>query len=365
MIKYKASDLYLTVGQPPSYRINGTIKPGNNKQLTAEQTKKIAQSILDKDAFEEFTSKKEANFALHFANMGRFRVNVFQQRGHIGMVIRNIEDQIPNPEDLNLPNIVKEVTLKKSGLVLAVGATGSGKSTSLASLINYRNEKDTGHILTLEDPIEFIHSHKKSIVTQREIGVDTDNIHVGIKNALRQAPDVVLIGEIRDADVMQAALNISETGHLCFATMHAFDPLQAIERILSFFPSNKHKQIYLQLSIVLKAIITQRLVPTLHGGRTAAVGVLLDSSRVKDIILKGELTSLKDAIITGADAGMRSVDQHLFELHKAGMISKENALLYADSANDLQIKLTMKQDGSLDIDEEEPSGNKITIQKFV
>jgi twitching motility protein PilU len=343
MVEHDASDLYVTVDSPPSYRVNGTVRPAGNRCLEPEETVQLAHSIMSERQQKEFEEYNEQNLALYYSSLGRFRVNVFRQRACVGMVIRQIKSQIPTLEELRLPAILKDVAMTKRGLVLLVGATGSGKSTSLAAVIDHRNTNQAGHIVTIEDPIEFVHVHKKSIVTQREIGVDTQSYQMALKNALRQAPDVVLIGEIRDTETMEAAITFAETGHLCLATLHSNNANQAMERIMNFFPPERHKQIYLQLSLNLRGVISQRLVKTVEGNRVAAVEVLLGSPRVKDLIHKGEIAELKEAMEKSTTVGMQTFDQHLFELYKANTISLDEALRNADSANNLRLRIKLAE----------------------
>lgn len=348
MCEHNASDLYITVDSPPSYRVNGTVRPAGNRCLDPEQTEMLAMSIMSEKQQREFLENNEQNLALYYPSLGRFRVNIFRQRGCLGMVIRQIRTNILTIEDLDLPPVLKEVVMTKRGLVLLVGATGSGKSTSLAGMIDYRNTNQAGHIITIEDPIEFIHTHKKSLVTQREIGMDTENYHVALKNALRQAPDVVLIGEIRDTETMEAAITFAETGHLCLATLHSNNANQAMERIMNFFPPERHKQIYLQLSLNLRAVISQRLVRSVSGERIAAVEVLLGSPRVKDLIHKGQIAEIKEAMEKSATIGMQTFDHHLFELYRQGKITMEEALKNADSANNLRLRIKLAEDPNLE-----------------
>lgn len=348
MVEHDASDLYLTVESPPMYRINGVVRPAGNRCLLAEDTEMLAKSIMNDKSQREFEETNEQNLALYYSALGRFRVNVFRQRGSIGLVIRQIKSNILTIDDLELPPVLKEVSMSKRGLVLLVGGTGSGKSTSLAAIIEHRNANSAGHIITIEDPIEFIHTHKKSIITQREIGMDTGSYASALKNALRQAPDVVLIGEIRDLETMEAAITFAETGHLCLATLHSNNANQAMERVMNFFPAERHKQIYLQLSLNLRGIISQRLVRTVDGGRAAAIEILLDSPRVKDLIHKAEIADLKEAMEKSTNHGMQTFDQALFDLYKAGKITLEEALKNADSANNLRLRVKLSEDGGLD-----------------
>lgn len=345
MTEHDASDLYLTVDSPPMYRINGTVRPAGNRCLTPEETDTLAHGIMSDRQQKEFSANNEQNLALYYNTLGRFRVNIFRQRGCVGIVIRQIKSNIRTIEDLELPPVLKEVAMSKRGLVLVVGATGSGKSTSLAAMIDYRNQNAAGHIISIEDPIEYVHEHKKSIVSQREIGMDTSDYETALKNALRQAPDVILIGEIRDLETMEAAITFSETGHLCIATLHSNNANQAMERIMNFFPAERHKQIYLQLSLNLRSIVSQRLIRTVDGGaRVAAVEILLDSPRVKDLIHKGQVSELKEAMEKATNMGMQTFDHALFALYQAGKISLDEALKNADSANNLRLKVKLSED---------------------
>lgn len=348
MKDHDASDLYISADSAPSYRIKGSVKPAGNKSLTDEDTERLALSIMNDTQQSEFQKTNEMNLALHFSEFGRFRVNIFKQKGSISLVIRRIKTEIPTFEDLMLPSIFKEIAMAKRGLILVVGATGSGKSTTLAAMIDYRNSNQAGHIITIEDPLEYIHNHKKSIISQREIGMDTHSYELALKNALRQAPDVILIGEIRDTTTMEAAISFAETGHLCLATLHSNNANQAMERIMNFFPVERHKQIYLQLSLNLKAVASQRLVKTVDKQRVAAVEILLGSPRIKDLVHKGQIADIKEAMEKGSSIGMQTFDMHLFDLYKSGKISLEEALRNADSANNLRLKIKLAGDQSED-----------------
>lgn len=346
MNEHDASDLYITVDSPPCYRVNGVVRPAGNTSLSEAQTETLALSIMSDKQQSDFDSNDEQNLALKLEGLGRYRVNIFRQQGSVGLVIRRIKTHIPTLSDLGLPARLKDLAMAKRGLVLFVGATGSGKSTSLASIIAHRNANQAGHIITVEDPIEFVHEHKKSIVTQREIGMDTRDYQTALKNALRQAPDVILIGEIRDTETMEAAINFAETGHLCLATLHSNNANQAMERMMNFFPHERHKQIYMQLSMNLRGIVSQRLLPSAGGKRVAAVEILLGSPRVQDLILKGEIGEIKEAMEKGAVVGMQTFDMHLFDLYTEGLISLEAALKNADSANNLRLRVKLAEDGS-------------------
>ncbi len=343
MVEKDASDIYLTVGVPPMFRIEGETLPYDEEPLTPEDTEKIAFSIMNERQKDEFLRELEMNLALYYPELGRFRVNIFRQRSYIGLVIRQIKTKIKTIDELGLPQIFKEIAMSKRGLVLVVGGTGSGKSTTLAAMIDYRNSNQRGHIVTIEDPIEFVHEHKMSVVTQREVGFDTHSFFNALKNTLRQAPDVILIGEIRDRETMEHAITFAETGHLCMGTLHANNANQAIERIINFFPTERHFQIYMQLSLNLRAIISQRLIPGVDGKRVAAVEILLDSPRVKDLILKGEIGLLKETMAQSYNEGMQTFDQHIFELYRQGKIDQNNAIAYADSPNDVRLRIKMAQ----------------------
>ena len=349
MVDSEASDLYLTVAKPPMYRVSGRIQEGGEHRFSPEELEQIAQSIMNEKQRGEFAATMEMNLAMSLPGVSRFRVNIFQQRGSVGMVIRRIKADVSSLDELGLPSILKDIVMTKRGLVLVVGATGSGKSTSLAAMIDHRNGSEAGHIITIEDPIEFVHRHKQSIVTQREVGFDTHTFQSALKNTLRQAPDVILIGEIRDTETMEAAITFAETGHLCLGTLHSNNANQAIERIMNFFPIERHAQIYLQLSLNLRSIISQRLVSSLDGKRVAALEVLMDTPRIKDLIKKGETDILKEAMEQGIQEGCQTFDQALFALYRDDKISLDQALINADSANNLRLKIKL---AGLQFDEE-------------
>lgn len=345
MVEQKSSDLYITVDSPPMLRTEGITRPYGEQKITAHQAEEISASIMTEKQKIKFVETLEMNLALHYPELGRFRVNIFKQKGFTGLVIRQIKMVIQSIDELKLPPILKEISLCTRGLVLVVGRTGTGKSTTLAAMIDYRNANDTGHIVTLEDPIEFVHRHNKMIVTQREIGLDTHSIENALKNVMRSAPDVVLVGEIRDQQTMEASITFAETGHLVLATLHANNANQAMERILNFFPHERHEQILLQLSLNLKSIISQRLIPSSDGTRAAAIEILLDTPRVKDLIYKNQVELLKEAMAHGSGEGMQTFDQAIFELFKQGRIDYDNALVYADSVNDLRLKIKLDKIG--------------------
>lgn len=345
MAEHDASDLYLTVDSPPMYRINGVVRPAGNRMLSQADTEMLANSIMSDRQQREFQETNEMNLALYYKAFGRFRVNLFRQRSCVGIVARRIKSIIPTVDELGLPSILKDISMTKRGLVLVVGATGCGKSTTLAAMIDYRSDNAAGHIVSVEDPIEFVHEHKKCIISQREIGMDTEDYKVALKNTLRQAPDVILIGEIRDTETMEAAITFAETGHLCLSTLHSNNANQAMERIMNFFPPERHNQIYMQLSLNLRAIISQRLVQTLDGGRIAAVEILLDSPRIKDLIHKGQIAEIREAMEKSTNIGMQTFDQHLYEMYKAKKISLDEALKNADSQNNLRLRVKLTEEG--------------------
>jgi len=335
------SDLYLAVGAQPSAKFQGTLKAIDTKTLTGNDVKEIAYSVMDEGQIADFEHKPEMNLAISEAGVGRFRVNIFKQRNNLSMVIRNIVTDIPKFDDLRLPPVLKKLVMAKNGLILFVGGTGSGKSTSLASLIDHRNTNSAGHIITIEDPIEYVHNHKKSIINQREVGVDTDSYEDALKNTLRQAPDVILIGEIRDAETMEHALAFAETGHLAISTLHANNANQAIDRIINFFPEERHKQLLNDLSLNIQGFISQRLIPTVDGKRCAAVEVLLGTPIVRDVIKRGGVSELKEIMEKSVNLGMQTFDHALLELFREGRISEEETIRNADSANNIRLKINL------------------------
>jgi twitching motility protein PilU len=346
MVDKHGSDLFFSTGTAIHIEIEGQTLPINSQVMQPGMIRDIAYALMTEAQIREFEQTLEMNFALSKTGIGRFRVNVFRQRGEVGMVIRHIRTEIPSLASLGLPEVLQDLVARKRGLLLVVGSTGSGKTTSLASMIDFRNSTMSGHILTLEDPIEFVHSHKKSIVDQREIGIDTLSFDNGLKNAMRQAPDVILIGEIRDMEGMKQALAYSETGHLCLATLHANNANQAIERIISFFPPEGKAGLLLGLALNLVAIVSQRLVPGTHAKRVAAVEVLINSPYIADLIQKSKLEEIKDVMANNNDIGMRTFDQALYDLCDAGKISVENALAHADSRNDLSLRLRFAEESA-------------------
>jgi len=352
MVTRKASDLFITVGFPPAIKIDGKMTPVSNQPLTAAHTVDLARAIMNDRQAAEFESTKECNFAINPAGIGRFRVNAFVQQANVGIVLRVITTAIPRIEDLGLPTVLKDVVMTKRGLVIMVGATGSGKSTTLAAMVGYRNENSHGHIITIEDPIEFTHPHKGCLITQREVGVDTVNWQTALKNTLRQAPDVILIGEVRDRETMDHAVAFAETGHLCLATLHANSSNQALDRVINFFPEERRQQLLMDLSLNLRGFISQRLIPLKEGkGRCAAVEIMLNSPLISDLIFKGEVHEIKEIMKKSRELGMQTFDQSLFDLFEAGKISYEDALRNADSVNDLRlnIKLHSKEAKNRDI----------------
>ncbi len=351
MVSKRGSDLFLTAGFPPAIKIDGRVTPVSNQTLTPQHTMELARSIMnDKQAY-EFESTKECNFAIAPPDIGRFRVNTFIQQGRTGIVMRTINSVIPKFEDLGLPEVLRDVSMTKRGLVIFVGGTGSGKSTSLAAMVGFRNQNSQGHIITIEDPIEYVHDHDKCIVTQREVGVDTDGWFSALKNTLRQAPDVILIGEIRDRETMDYAIAFAETGHLCLSTLHANSANQALDRIINFFPEERRDQLLMDLSLNLKAFVSQRLLPLREGkGRVAAVEIMLNSPLISDLIFKGAVHEIKEIMAKSREMGMQTFDQHLFELYESGLITYEDALRNADSLNDLRLKIKLHGQESKDRD---------------
>jgi len=343
LVENDGSDLYLTVDAPPAAKFQGVMKPLENNRLTKERLKEIAYGLMDDEQQAAFEKAPEMNLALSQPGIGRFRVNIFKQRNAYALVIRNIKVDIPNAEKLGLPPILKKVIMEKRGLILFVGATGSGKSTSLAALIDYRNTHASGHIITIEDPIEYIHPHKRCLVNQREVGVDTLSYEDALKNTLRQAPDVILIGEIRTRETMEHALAFAETGHLCLSTLHANNSNQALDRIINFFPEERRGQLLLDLSLNMKAFISQRLIPSTSGKRAAAFEILLSSQLIRDLILKGEVHGIKEAMEKSENIGMQTFDSHLLRLFKEGIISLEDALHNSDSPTNLKLKISLSE----------------------
>ena len=343
VVEYGGSDLFITADFPPSIKLQGLMRPLGQQELTAEKTKLFAYSLMNEKQRQDFENDWECNFAINVPNVSRFRVNVFKQQLQIGMVIRTITSEIPTFQKLKLPESLKNVIMEKRGLVLVVGGTGSGKSTSLAAMIDHRNENSAGHIITVEDPVEYVHKHKKSMITHREVGVDCHSWHHALKNTLRQAPDVILIGEIRDTETMEHAIAFAETGHLCLGTLHANNANQALDRIINFFPEERRNQLLMDLSSNMKAIISQRLVRTEDGkGRRAAIEILLNTPLIGDNILKGQFHVLKEIMSKSRELGMQTFDQALFGLYNEGAISYDEALRNADSVNELRLQIKLK-----------------------
>jgi len=361
MVEQDASDLYLSSGAAISAKINGTLTALEQTPLTPDQISTVAGSLMNEEQAAEFERKPEMNLAISEDGIGRFRVNIFRQRNSISMVIRNIKTDIPDWENLGLPPVLTDVIMAKRGLVLFVGATGSGKSTSLASLIDYRNTHSAGHIITIEDPVEFVHRHKKSIVNQREVGVDTDCYEDALKNTLRQAPDVILIGEIRDRETMEHAIAFAETGHLAISTLHANNANQALDRIVNFFPEDRRNQLLLDLSLNLQAFVSQRLVKTVDGSRTAAVEILLGTPLVQDMIRRGDVHGIKEVMEKSENLGMQTFDNALFKLYQTGRIELEEAARNADSPNNLRVKVNLSTSQKI----RKPDGPTLSLMQEV
>lgn len=346
MVKHDASDLFITAGFPPSFKIHGKVTPTSQRSLSESQAKDLVFKAMTPQQQEEFNQTHEGNFALSRENLGRFRVNAFYQRSSVGMVLRRIKTEIPSFEQLHLPTTLRQLTMISRGMVIFVGGTGSGKSTSLAAMVGYRNRNSKGHIVTIEDPIEYIHEHEDCIITQREVGIDTQSYEVALKNTLRQAPDVILIGEIRSRETMEYAMAFAETGHLCLSTLHANNANQALERIINFFPEDRRQQLLLDLSLNLKAVVAQRLIPTTDGqGRRAAVEILINTPLVAELIYKGDVIGIKDLMKRSTEQGMQSFDRAVYQLHKEGAISYEDALRNADSANEVRLMVKLGGEG--------------------
>jgi twitching motility protein PilU len=343
MLSKKASDLFITTGFPPAFKMDGKLTPVSNQILTATHTQELARSIMNDRQAAEFEATHECNFAISPHGIGRFRVNVFMQQQRVGMVLRTITTKIPDLDEMGLPPVLKDVVMTKRGLVILVGGTGSGKSTTLAAMLGYRNKNSYGHIITIEDPVEYVHEHINCMITHREVGVDTDSWHAALKNTLRQAPDVILIGEIRDHETMEHAVAFAETGHLCLATLHANSANQALDRIINFFPEERRVQLLMDLSLNVKALISQRLIPKKDGaGRAAAIEIMLNSPLIADLIFKGEVNAIKGVMAKSRELGMETFDGALFNLYEDGKISYEDALKNADSVNDLRLRIKLE-----------------------
>ena len=362
MVEKQASDLFITAGVPPSIKVNGKIVPVTTTPLSPEKSRETVLSTMNEKQREEFVEKKELNFAISARGVGRFRASAFYQRNLAGMVLRRIETKIPKVEDLGLPDIIKDLAMTKRGLIIFVGATGTGKSTSLAAMIGHRNRNSKGHIISIEDPIEFVHQHQGCVITQREVGIDTESFDVALRNTLRQAPDVILIGEVRTRETMENAIAFAETGHLCLCTLHANNANQALDRIIHFFPADRHGQLWMDLSLNLKAIIAQQLIPTPDGNsRRACLEILLNTPLASDIIRKGEVHELKPLMKKSTELGMQTFDQALYDLYDAGEITYEDALAHADSANDL--RLLIKLGSETDAEYLSNAADELTIQQ--
>jgi len=342
MLAKKASDLFITAGFPPAFKLDGKMTPVSNQSLTPQHTQELARSLMNDKQAQEFEAHKECNFAINPPGIGRFRVNAFVQQARVGIVLRTITTTIPKMDDLGLPPVLKDVAMTKRGLVIIVGGTGSGKSTTLAAMVGYRNENSHGHIITIEDPIEYVHDHKNCLITQREVGVDTDSWEAALKNTLRQAPDVILIGEVRERETMEHAIAFAETGHLCMCTLHANSANQALDRIINFFPEERRSQLLMDLSLNLKALVSQRLIPLKETkGRAAAIEILLNSPLISDLIFKGEVHEIKEIMKKSRELGMQTFDQALFDLYEGGKIGYEDAMRNADSMNELRLQIKL------------------------
>ena len=366
VVEKGASDLFITAGRPPTMKVNGQLFAVSKNALSPEQSREVVLSVMNKDQQDAFKRDHECNFAINTRGLGRFRVSAFYQRNLIGMVLRRIEVNIPKVSELGLPPIIEKLAMTKRGLIIFVGATGTGKSTSLAAMIGHRNQNSTGHIISIEDPIEYVHQHAGCIITQREVGMDTDSFDVALKNTLRQAPDVIMIGEVRTRETMEYAVTFAETGHLCLCTLHANNANQALDRIIHFFPHDRHQQVWMDLSLNLRAIVAQQLIPTVDGqSRRASVEVLLNTPLVADHIRKAEVHLLKELMSKSTEQGMQTFDQALYQLYAAGEISYDAAIAHADSPNDLRLMIKLGTDaksnplegieGKLTLEEAEPA----------
>ncbi len=347
MVEKGASDLFITAGKPPMVKVNGQLYAAGKSTLAPEQARELVYGVMTPDQQEVFDKEHECNFAINTRGVGRFRVSAFYQRNLVGMVLRRIEVSIPRVSDLGLPSIVEDLAMTKRGLIIFVGATGTGKSTSLAAMIGHRNENSSGHIISIEDPIEFVHQHKGCIVTQREVGVDTDSFEVALKNTLRQAPDVIMIGEVRSRETMEHALTFAETGHLCLCTLHANNANQALDRIIHFFPADRHDQVWMDLSLNLRAMVAQQLIPTVDGaGRRAAIEILINTPLIADRVRKGDVHLLKEIMSKSNEQGMQTFDQALYKLYRDGEITYDAAVASADSPNDLRLMIKLGADSN-------------------
>ncbi len=351
MISKNASDLFITSGFPPAFKVDGKMTPVSPQALTSVHTQELARAIMNDRQAAEFEATHECNFAISPPGIGRFRVNIFMQQQRVGMVMRTITTKIPDLDQMGMPEVLKDIVMTKRGLVILVGGTGSGKSTTLAAMLGHRNKNSYGHIITIEDPVEYVHDHINCIITHREVGVDTENWHNALKNTLRQAPDVILIGEIRDRETMEYAVAFAETGHLCMATLHANSANQALDRIINFFPEERREQLLMDLSLNIKALISQRLIPKKEGaGRAAAIEIMLNSPLIADMIFKGEVNAIKEVMAKSRELGMETFDGALFNLFESGAISYEEALKNADSVNDLRLRIKLQSKSSTDRD---------------
>ncbi len=356
-----ASDLFISAGVAPSVKLNGQLIPMSSNALSPEQAREVVLGVMNEQQRREFVRDRECNFAISSRGIGRFRVSAFYQRNLVGMVLRRIETRIPSTDELGLPDIIKDLAMTKRGLIIFVGATGTGKSTSLASMIGHRNENSRGHIITVEDPIEYVHQHRGCIVTQREVGIDTESFEVALKNMLRQAPDVIMIGEVRSRETMEHAITFAETGHLCLCTLHANNANQALDRILHFFPAERHGQLWMDLSLNLKAMVAQQLLPTRDGqGRRACVEILLNTPLAADMIRKGDVAALKDLMRQSTEQGMQTFDQALYDLYLEGEITYQDAIAHADSANDLRLLIKLGADN--DVDQMKTAAGNLSIK---
>jgi len=360
MVEKKGSDLFITAGFPPAIKIDGEIRPQSDRSLTPEQSAGLVRAIMNDRQTKEFDGTKECNFAIAPPGIGRFRVSAFMQQGYTGAVVRTINAKIPSLDELELPPVLKDVVLSKRGFVILVGGTGSGKSTSLAAMVGYRNEKTRGHIVTIEDPVEYVHAHRGCVITHREVGVDCDSWHTALRNTLRQAPDVILIGEIRDRETMEYGIQFAETGHLVLATLHANSSNQAIDRMINFFPEERREQLLMDLSLNIRALISQRLIPRESGsGRIAAMEIMLASPLISDLIFKGEVAKIKEVMARSNRLGMKTFDQALFDLYESGLITYEDALRNADSKNELRLRV--KLESKREMKNHEPGGSALQI----
>ncbi len=354
MIEKEGSDLFITVGFPPAIKIHGKITPVSKTVLTPDNTKALAYAVMNDKQLKEYEATKECNFAVNPVGVGRFRANAFIQQSYCGLVMRTIETEVPNLDKLKLPEVLKDIVMTKRGLVIMVGGTGSGKSTSLAAMIDYRNQNTFGHIITIEDPIEYVHPHKSCIIMQREVGMDTDDWEIALKNTLRQAPDVILLGEVRDRETMEFGIAFAETGHLAMATLHANSANQALDRIINFFPEERRQQLLMDLSLNLKAVIAQRLLKTVDGlGRAAAIEIMLNSPLISDLILKGEVHEIKAIMAKSNELGMKTFDQALFDLFEADRVTLEDALRNADSMNELRLRIKLEGKAAKNAEEDD------------